>query len=77
MIVIPEHNRIIVFNRGICIGLNVVIPIGGQNIPISIVGDNLLWKNAQKNDTKNNTSEIINRIIPIFNPCTTFMVCFP
>ena len=77
VIVIPEHNRIIVFNNGICIGLNVITPLGGHIIPISMVGERLLWKNAQKNDTKNNTSEIINKIIPNFNPCTTFRVCLP
>ena len=52
MIVIPEHNRIIVLSNGICIGLKVMIPFGGQIIPISIVGDNLLWKNAQKKEIK-------------------------
>jgi hypothetical protein len=33
--------------------------------PNSGVGDRLLWKKAQKKDTKNITSEIINKIIPI------------
>ena len=32
--------------------------------PSSIAGDNLLWKKAQKKDTKNNTSDKINKIIP-------------
>lgn len=77
VIVIPEHNRIIVFNNGICIGLKVITPSGGHVIPISMVGDSLLWKNAQKNDVKNSTSDTINRIIPIFRPVTTFLVCFP
>jgi hypothetical protein len=40
--VIPEHSRIIVLSRGISIGLNVLIPAGGHDAPISIVGDNLL-----------------------------------
>lgn len=34
---------------------------GGQYVPILTVGDNL-WKKAQKNEKKNNTSE--NKIIP-------------
>lgn len=73
----PEDNKIIVFNNGISIGLNVLIPFGGQVIPISIVGANLLWKNPQKNEMKKNTSDVINRIIPNFNPFTTFDVCLP
>jgi hypothetical protein len=75
--VIPEHNKIIVLSRGISIGLNVLIPAGGHDAPISIVGDNLLWKKPQKNDTKNNTSDTINKIIPHFSPFTTIKVCLP
>ena len=63
-----EDNKIAVFNKGICKGLNGRIPVGGHNDPISIVGDNLLWKKAQKNERKKNTSEIIKRIIPHRNP---------
>lgn len=37
---------------------------GGQVIPISMVGANLEWKKAQKNETKNKISEAINKIIP-------------
>ncbi len=51
--------------------------MGGQEFPISIFGDNLLWKKAQKNEIKKNTSEIINKIIPHFKPFKTKMVCFP
>jgi hypothetical protein len=51
-----------VFSRGLCRGLNGKIPVGGHVDPNSIVGDKLLWKNAQKNEMKN-TSEIMNRII--------------
>jgi hypothetical protein len=36
--------------------------------PISILGDKLEAKNAQKNEKKNITSEIINKIIPKRNP---------
>ena len=41
---------------GTCIGLNGWIPVGGQVDPSSIVGDSVVWKNAQKNDAKNRTS---------------------
>lgn len=68
---IPEEIRIVVFNRGISNGLNGIIFIGGQIDPISILGDNIEWKNAQKKDMKKKISEIINRIIPIFNPNNT------
>jgi hypothetical protein len=60
-----------VFIRGILIGLKVVIDREGQFWPNSTVGEILLWKNAQKKDTKNNTSDTINRIIPIFKPFIT------
>jgi len=33
--------------------------VGGQVDPSSVVGDNLEWKNAQKNDTKNRISDTI------------------
>jgi len=46
-------------------------PVGGQVDPISIVGDSLEWKN----DTKNKTSETINRIIPHRKPFVTIFVC--
>lgn len=58
-------------------GLNVWIPLGGQFSPISIVGANLLWKNPQKKETKNNTSDVMNRIIPHRNPIVTLNVCNP
>jgi len=53
--VTPEANRIAVFSNGTCVGLNGWIPVGVQVDPNSIVGDNLEWNNAQKNDTKNIT----------------------
>lgn len=74
---IPDDNKIIVFSNGIPIGLNVKIPLGGHCIPISIVGDSLLWRNAQKNDLKNSTSEVMNKIIPHFILLITFLVCKP
>jgi len=42
-------------------GLSGSIPVGVQVDPSSIIGDNLVWKNAQKNDTKNRISETMNR----------------
>jgi hypothetical protein len=52
------------------------IPVGGHVEPNPIVGDNL-WKNAQNNGIKKNTSEIMNRIIPQRNPFFTLFVCSP
>lgn len=71
MTVNPDVNKINVFNRGICIGLKGVIPFGGQIIPSSILGLNLLWKNPQKNEIKKNTSDVINKIIPQRRPIVT------
>lgn len=75
--VIPDDKRIIVFNKGTWKGLNGLIPVGGQFKPISAVGASLLWKNAQKNEKKNKTSEVINRIIPKRSPLNTTWVCSP
>lgn len=71
VIVTPEANKILVFRRGTWNGLKPWIPTGGQIAPTSILGDKLLWKNAQKNEIKKNTSEIIKRIIPHRNPKLT------
>jgi hypothetical protein len=50
------------------------MPNGGHASPISIVGAKLLWKKAQKNEKKNNTSDVINKIIPHRIPnATTFV----
>lgn len=73
----PDDRRIKVLRRGIWIGLNVTIPLGGHIIPISIVGASLLWKNPQKKDTKNKTSDVMNRIIPHRNPIVTVNVWSP
>lgn len=75
--VIPEVNKIIVFNKGILNGLKVIILVGGHNNPNSIVGVNLEWKKDQKKEKKKNTSEIINKIIPNFNPVNTCWVWCP
>jgi len=75
--VTPEERRIRVLRRGTLNGLNGVMPAGGQKSPTSKLGDRLLWKKAQKNEKKNNTSDVINRIIPHFNPFKTTEVCRP
>ena len=54
-----------------------MILLGGQFIPSSGVGDNLLWKNPQKNEMKKNTSDVMNRIIPQRNPIVTIIVWCP
>lgn len=72
--VTPEARRIAVLRRGICMGLKGWIPAGGQVIPISTVGAKLLWKKAQKNEMKKNTSETINKIIPQRSPVVTCTV---
>lgn len=69
--VIPEANNTAVFNSGTLNGFKGVIPVGGHAHPNSGVGDNLLWKNAQKNAKKNNTSDVINKIIPQRRPFVT------
>jgi len=47
------------------------IPSGGQIEPLQIEGSILEWKNAQKNEAKNITSDIINNIKPSLKlPCT-------
>ena len=45
--------------------------MGGHVHPSLGVGARLLWKNAQKNEKKNATSDVINKIIPIRRPATT------
>jgi hypothetical protein len=47
------------------------MPVGGHVDPNSIVGDSLVWKNAQKNETKNKISDTINRIILHRRPFAT------
>lgn len=69
---IPEEIKITVFKRGISNGLNGLIFLGGHIVPTSMLGDNLLWKKAQKNEIKKKISEIINKIIPNFNPHKTY-----
>lgn len=66
--VVPEHNKIRVFNKGTSIGLKTSIPFGGHIEPISIIGASAAAKKDQKNAKKNITSEAINKIIPNLRP---------
>lgn len=74
---IPEEIRIRVFRSGTFMGLNGMMVWGGHTCPSSTVGEILLWKNAQKKAEKNNTSDVMNRIIPVCSPMFTFFVWFP
>lgn len=67
----PDDSNKMVFSSGMLIGLKELIDIGGHICPSSIVGEILLWKNAQKKETKKNTSDKINKTIPVFNPFIT------
>lgn len=69
--VTPEDKSTAVLSRGTKNGLIGVIPVGGHETPNSIVGASLLWKKAQKNAKKKQTSEVINNIIPYRNPFLT------
>jgi len=62
--VAPEHKSIKVLSKGISIGLKTSIPLGGQIVPISIVGAKAAAKKAQKKAKKNITSETIKRSTP-------------
>lgn len=73
----PDLTSTIVFNNGISKGLNGLIPFGGHLRPISIEGAKLAWKNPQKNEIKNITSDRIKRIIPILIIFFTIIVWSP
>ena len=75
--VTPEASRTAVLRRGTENGLIGVTPEGGHVDPSSMVGDSLLWKNAQKKAKKNSTSDVINRIIPHRSPIVTDFVWCP
>lgn len=75
--VIPEDSNNTVFNKGNSKGFIDCIPKGGHFAPNSIVGDNALWKNAQKIAKKNNASDTINNPIPMFIPLWTANVWLP
>gem|GEM_PF-3395427 len=59
------------FKSGTAKGSRGVIPGGGQLQPISGVGANLLWKNAQKILIKNLTSDAIKNTMPHRRPLAT------
>ena len=73
----PDERSTIVFNNGTIKGLKELIPTGGHTLPNSGAGDSLLWKKAQKKETKKNTSEIINKIIPHRKPSSTIEEWWP
>lgn len=68
---IPEESSKIVLSNGILIGLNEEIIFGGHLCPSSTEGEILLWKKAQKKETKNKISERMNRTMPVFSPFMT------
>jgi len=67
----------IVFNKGIIKALKGSTPLGGHITPNSIFTDKLEWKKAQKNETKNITSDTINKTIPQRIPNWTFLAWNP
>ena len=73
----PDESSKIVFNKGTLIGLKEWIELGGQDWPSSTVGEILLWKKAQKKETKNKISDAINKTIPVFKPFITRFEWFP
>ena len=73
----PERSKIAVFSKGTENASIVLIPTGGQTMPISAVGAKEEWKNAQKKEKKKSTSLTIKRSIPIFRPSTTKEVWCP
>ena len=75
--VTPDDNNITVLSKGYSKGLIASIPIGGHWAPNSTVGDNALWKNAQKIAKKNKASDTINKATPIFSPLCTANVWLP
>jgi hypothetical protein len=74
VILTPDDNNIIVFNKGKPHGFKTTIPAGGHTHPIAIDGARLQWKKAQKKPKKNIISETINNIIPKRKPCCTLFV---
>ena len=75
--VAPDKSKINVFNKGTPHGLKGLILTGGHIEPISIAGDKLEWKKAQKKAKKNITSETMKRSIPLRNPHWTVLVWYP
>lgn len=75
--VTPEASRTAVLRSGTLNGFRAVTPVGGHEQPMSGVGLEDLWKNAQKNAAKKHTSDKINSSIPYRRPKDTYDVCWP
>jgi len=75
--VTPEERSKMVLSRGILMGLKKITLWGGHACPNSGVGEILLWKKLQKNETKKKISEMMNKIIPVFSPFITKWVWLP
>ena len=71
VILTPDDNKIIVFKRGVFIGLYLSRKKGGHCWPKVISGEREKWKNPQKKDKKKKISDKINNIIPILIPLFT------
>lgn len=69
--VTPDASSTAVLSSGILNGFSGVTPVGGHAQPISGLGSRLLWKNAQKNAMKKQTSDRINSNIPYRKPLAT------
>jgi hypothetical protein len=70
----PDAKSNTVFTAGNKKGTIDKTPLGGQTLPIQIEGANAKWKNAQKNEKKNITSETIKSNTPRRKPLTTLRV---
>jgi hypothetical protein len=69
---IPLDSNTKVLRRGIWNGFIAWMPAGGHLAPNSKLGARLLWKNIQKKEKKNSTSEVIKRSMPKCSPSITF-----
>lgn len=67
----------ILYHAPLSKGFIATIPRGGHWAPSSTVGDNALWKNAQKTLKKNKASDAINKATPKLSPRCTATVWSP
>ncbi|CAG8655342.1 10220_t:CDS:2 [Acaulospora colombiana] len=72
--VAPEESKRMVLSKGSSHGLIGSIPAGGQAQPSSTVGANAESKKAQNIEKKKQTSETINRMIPIVRPLVRVVI---
>ena len=77
VILTPEHNKIIVLNRGKLQVSKHWIPFGGQIYPIPIDIAKQECNKAQKNATKNQNSETMNNTMLVCIFFCTFLVWKP